>query len=250
MLVEKFDFIELLRLAIAQGKAEGKKISKDVVLGELALLSPAAKLWATVLIEKVDFERIAIITPAQKQTETFYSKYDFNFQTERRIEDIPGKVEFVRGEIKSGDFFRARNKLAVKIHEEMVKKKFTPTNAQGDLTNLAKGIAEVVLRGHVFVKAMCSSCQGIGKIELFNSMGYPDGSKFCEKCNGTGKRPYTLNEKMKLAGISATKTAYIKSYQKFELFGESIVAEWENEIRSRISRSFRFELPDTQETCA
>ncbi|EMH6104504.1 hypothetical protein R7404_003780, partial [Acinetobacter baumannii] len=137
MLVEKFDFIELLRLAIAQGKAEGKKISKDVVLGELALLSPAAKLWATVLIEKVDFERIAIITPAQKQTETFYSKYDFNFQTERRIEDIPGKVEFVRGEIKSGDFFRARNKLAVKIHEEMVKKKFTPTNAQGDLTNLA-----------------------------------------------------------------------------------------------------------------
>ncbi|HFG4489078.1 hypothetical protein [Acinetobacter baumannii] len=250
MLVEKFDFIELLRLAIAQGKAEGKKISKDVVLGELALLSPAAKLWATVLIEKVDFERIAIITPAQKQTETFYSKYDFNFQTERRIEDIPGKVEFVRGEIKSGNFFRARNKLAVEIHKEMVKKKFTPTNAQGDLTNLAKGIAEVVLRGHVFVKAMCSACQGIGKIELFNSMGYSDGSKFCEKCNGTGKRPYTLNEKMKLAGINATKTAYIKSYQKYELFGESIVAQWENEIRSRISRSFRFELPDNQETYA
>ncbi|MDC4399271.1 hypothetical protein OHV36_10885 [Acinetobacter baumannii] len=250
MLVEKFDFIELLRLAIAQGKAEGKKISKDVVLGELALLSPAAKLWATVLIEKVDFERIAIITPAQKQTETFYSKYDFNFQTERRIEDIPGKVEFVRGEIKSGNFFRARNKLAVEIHKEMVKKKFTPTNAQGDLTNLAKGIAEVVLRGHVFVKAMCSACQGIGKIELFNSMGYSDGSKFCEKCNGTGKRPYTLNEKMKLAGINATKTAYIKSYQKYELFGESIVAEWENEIRTRISRSFRFELPDNQETYA
>ncbi|HCV3155283.1 hypothetical protein ACT4VI_05045 [Acinetobacter baumannii] len=250
MLVEKFDFIELLRLAIAQGKAEGKKISKDVVLGELALLSPAAKLWATVLVEKVDFERIAIITPAQKQTETFYSKYDFNFQTERRIEDIPGKVEFVRGEIKSGNFFRARNKLAVEIHQEMVKKKFTPTNAQGDLTNLAKGIAEVVLRGHVFVKAMCSACQGIGKIELFNSVGYSDGSKFCEKCNGTGKRPYTLNEKMKLAGINATKTAYIKSYQKFELFGESIVAQWENEIRSRISRSFRFELPDNQETYA
>ncbi|MVM69813.1 hypothetical protein [Acinetobacter baumannii] len=250
MLVEKFDFIELLRLAIAQGKAEGKKISKDVVLGELALLSPAAKLWATVLVEKVDFERIVIITPAQKQTETFYSKYDFNFQTERRIEDIPGKVEFVRGEIKSGNFFRARNKLAVKIHQEMVKKKFTPTNAQGDLTNLAKGIAEVVLRGHVFVKAMCSACQGIGKIELFNSMGYSDGSKFCEKCNGTGKRPYTLNEKMQLAGINATKTAYIKSYQKFELFGESIVAQWENEIRSRISRSFRFELPDNKESCA
>ncbi|MGL2989785.1 hypothetical protein ACSVHR_06210 [Acinetobacter nosocomialis] len=250
MLVEKFDFIELLRLAIAQGKAEGKKISKDVVLGELALLSPAARLWATVLVEKVDFERIAIITPAQKQTETFVSKYDSSYQSERIIEDIPGKVEFVRGEIKSGDFFRARNKLAVKIHQEMIKKKFKPTNAHGDLTNLAKGIAEIVLRSHVFVKGMCGACQGIGKLELFNSSGHPDGSKFCEKCNGTGKRPYTLNEKMKIAGISATKTAYIKSYQKFECFGESIVAEWENEIRSRISRSFRFELPEIKETCA
>ncbi|ENW63046.1 hypothetical protein, partial [Acinetobacter baumannii] len=218
--------------------------------GELALLSPAAKLWATVLIEKVDFERIAIITPAQKQTETFYSKYDFNFQTERRIEDIPGKVEFVRGEIKSGNFFRARNKLAVEIHKEMVKKKFTPTNAQGDLTNLAKGMAEIILRGHVFVKAMCGVCQGLGKIETFGLNGFPNGAMFCGKCNGTGKRPYTLKEKMNIAGIDATKTAYIKSYQKFELFGESIVAEWENEIRTRISRSFRFELPDSQETYA
>ncbi|HCW5919379.1 TPA: hypothetical protein OXR34_004166, partial [Acinetobacter baumannii] len=216
----------------------------------LALLSPAAKLWATVLIEKVDFERIAIITPAQKQTETFYSKYDFNFQTERRIEDIPGKVEFVRGEIKSGNFFRARNKLAVEIHKEMVKKKFTPTNAQGDLTNLAKGMAEIILRGHVFVKAMCGVCQGLGKIETFGLNGFPNGAMFCGKCNGTGKRPYTLKEKMNIAGIDATKTAYIKSYQKFELFGESIVAEWENEIRTRISRSFRFELPDSQETYA
>ncbi|MDS7931864.1 hypothetical protein RMB13_20725 [Acinetobacter sp. V102_4] len=250
MLVEKFDFIELLRLAIAQGKAEGKKISKDVVLGEIALMSPAARLWATVLVEKVDFERIAIITPAQKQTETFVSKYDFNFETERRIGDIPGKVEFVRGEIKSGDFFRARNKLAVKIHDEMIKKKFKPTNAQGDLTNLAKGIAEIILRSHVFVKAMCGSCQGLGKLEIFNSKGFPDGSKFCEKCSGTGKRPYTLNEKMNIAKITATKTAYIKSYQKYELYGESIVAQWENEIRGRIRRSFHFELPDNQETCA
>ncbi len=113
-------------MLLLKAKLKERKISKDVVLGELALLSPAAKLWATVLIEKVDFERIAIITPAQKQTETFYSKYDFNFQTERRIEDIPGKVEFVRGEIKSGNFFRARNKLAVEIHKEMVKKKIYP----------------------------------------------------------------------------------------------------------------------------
>ncbi|HCG3529858.1 TPA: hypothetical protein NJU05_003611 [Acinetobacter baumannii] len=47
---------------------------------------------------------------------------------------------------------------------------------------------------------------------------------------------------MEIANIDATKTAYIKSYQKYEQLGESVVAEWENEIRERIQRSFRFEL--------
>ena len=45
------------------------------------------------------------------------------------------------------------------------------------------------------LKAMCGACQGLGKLETFNSKGFPEGAKFCEKCNGTGKRPYTLNEK-------------------------------------------------------
>lgn len=250
MLVEKFDFLEFLRLAIAQGKAEGKKISKDIVLGEIALMTPAAKLWASLLVQDVNFERIAIITPAQKQTETFYSKYDFSFQTERRVEDIPGKVEFIKGQIKSGDFFRVRNKLASIIHKDMVKNKFAPTNAQGDLSNTAKGIAEIVLREHVFVKAMCNACQGLGKLEIYDAKGNPNGSKFCDKCNGTGKRPYTLNEKMKIARIDATKTAYIKSYQKYERLGESIVAEWENEIRSKLCRAFRFEMPAEKEFTA
>jgi hypothetical protein len=39
MLIEKFDFLELLRLAIAQSNGKGK-ITKDVVLGEIALLPP------------------------------------------------------------------------------------------------------------------------------------------------------------------------------------------------------------------
>ena len=42
MLVEKFDFIELLRLAIAQSEGKGK-ITKHVVLGEIALLPAGAK---------------------------------------------------------------------------------------------------------------------------------------------------------------------------------------------------------------
>jgi hypothetical protein len=37
MLIEKFDFLELLRLAIAQSNGKGK-ITKDVVLGEIALM--------------------------------------------------------------------------------------------------------------------------------------------------------------------------------------------------------------------
>lgn len=241
MLVEKFDFLELLRLAIAQSNGKGK-ITKDVVLGEIALMSPGAKLWAELLLERVDFERIAVITPAEAQTELFISKYDFNFQVERRIEDKPGKVEFKVGEIKSAIFFKVRNKLASTIHKEMVKKNFKPLNPQGSLENIAKAMAEVVLRGHLFVKAMCPPCQGLGKLEVFDGDTNPIGTKFCEKCNGSGKRPYTLNEKINIAHLTLTKTAYIKSYQKYELLGESIVAEWENQIRNRLAKSFHFEL--------
>lgn len=240
MLVEKFDFLEFLRLAIASGAGNGKKISKDIVLGEIALLKPHARIWASLLVEKVDFKRIAIITPPEVQTETFYSKYDFNYQYERRIADKPGKVEFRRGEISSGDFFRVRNILTSQIHKEMVKNNFKPNNCQGDLSNIAKGMAEVVLRGHLFVKAMCGACQGIGKLEVYNSKGYPSGSKFCLKCEGTGKRPYTLNEKINIAKLSITKMAYSKSYYKYELLGESIVAEWETAIRDRLMRSFYY----------
>ncbi|MCH7382201.1 hypothetical protein MMO40_21230, partial [Acinetobacter sp. ANC 3787] len=159
MLVEKFDFLELLRLAIAQSEGKGK-ITKSIVLGEMALLRPGAKMWAELLIERVDFERIAIITPAEEQTELFISKYDFNYQVERRIEDKPGKVEFKNGEIKSALFFKVRNKMARIIHQEMIKKNFKPNNPQGSLENVAKAMSEVVLRGHLFVKAMCPPCQG------------------------------------------------------------------------------------------
>ncbi len=245
MLIEKFDFLELLRLAIAQSNGKGK-ITKDVVLGEIALMSPGAKLWAELLLERVDFERIAIITPAEEQTELFISKYDFNYQVERRIEDKPGKVEFKIGEIKSALFFKVRNKMARTIHQEMIKKNFKPNNPQGSLDNLAQSMAEVVLRGHLFVKAMCPHCQGIGKVEIYEGHINPIGTKFCDKCDGTGKRPYTLNEKIKIAKLFLTKTAYIKSYQKYEQLGESIVAEWENQIRNKLSKSFNFKLNESK----
>ncbi|MEG9086876.1 hypothetical protein VCS62_18190, partial [Acinetobacter baumannii] len=120
-------------------------------------------------------------------------------ESKKRIGEIPGKVEIKKGEINSADFFRVRNVLAGKIHREMIKKNFKPNNCQGDLSNVAKGIAEVVLRGRLFTKAMCGHCQGLGKLELFNEKGYPSGSKFCDKCSGTGKRPYTLHEKITIA---------------------------------------------------
>lgn len=250
MLVEKFDFLEFLRLAIASGAGNGKKISKDIVLGEIALLKPHARMWASLLVEKVDFERIAIITPPEEQTETFYSKYDFNYQYERRIADKPGKVEFKQGEIRSADFFRVRNILAGQIHKEMIKNNFKPNNCQGDLSNIAKGMADVVLRGHLFVKAMCGACQGIGKLEVYNSKGYPSGSKFCLKCEGTGKRPYTLNEKITISKLKVSKSGYSERYVKYELLGESVVAQWENEIRDRLRRAFHFELEESKVTVA
>ncbi|RKG33002.1 hypothetical protein [Acinetobacter tianfuensis] len=238
MLVEKFDFLEFLRLAIAQGDS-GKKISKSIVLGEIALLHKHARMWAELLIEKVGFERIALITPAEKIYET---RIINGVSSRKRIDDIPGKVEIRQGSVQSANFFRVRNQLAVKIHKEMVKNNFKPNNAQGDLSNIAKGVAEVVLRGRVTVKAMCSACQGLGKLELFNDKGYPCGIKPCQKCEGTGKRSYTLHEKITIAKLKVSKSGYSERYAKYELLGESIVAQWENEIRDRLCRAFHFEF--------
>jgi len=245
MLVEKFDFLEFLRLAIANGAGNGKKISKDIVLGEIALLKPHARMWASLLVEKVDFERIAIITPAEPQFIYKQSRYKPEYTIERRIADKPGKVEFKQGEISSGDFFRVRNILAGQIHKEMIKNNFKPNNCQGELSNVAKGIAEVVLRGHIFVKAMCSTCQGLGKLEIY-SEGFPVGGKFCIKCEGTGKRPYTLHEKITIAKLNLTKAGYKYSYEKYELIAESLIAQWEEAIRKRLAKSFNFELQDAQ----
>ncbi|EXB27870.1 hypothetical protein J537_0542 [Acinetobacter baumannii 1437282] len=237
MLIEKFDFLELLRLAIAQSNGKGK-ITKDVVLGEIALMPAQAKKWAELLIERVDFERIALVTETKKIYETNIIN---GKEVKKRIDEIPGKVEFKKGEINSADFFRVRNVLASKIHKEMIKKNFKPNNCQGDLTNVAKGIAEVVLRGRLFTKAMCSPCQGLGKIELFNDKGFPDGSKFCEKCGGSGKRPYTLHEKITIAKLNVTKSGYSERYAPYELIAEAAIENWEYCIRDNLARSFHFE---------
>ncbi|EHU2654859.1 hypothetical protein [Acinetobacter baumannii] len=237
MLVEKFDFIELLRLAIAQSEGKGK-ITKHVVLGEIALLPAGAKKWAELLLERVDFERIAEITETKKIYET---RIINGKQSKKRIGEIPGKVEIKKGEINSADFFRVRNVLAGKIHREMIKKNFKPNNCQGDLSNVAKGIAEVVLRGRLFTKAMCGHCQGLGKLELFNEKGYPNGSKFCDKCGGTGKRPYTLHEKITIAKLKVSKSGYSERYEPYELIAEACIENWENSIRTSLARSFHFE---------
>ncbi|MCF1279780.1 hypothetical protein [Acinetobacter pittii] len=237
MLVEKFDFIELLRLAIAQSEGKGK-ITKHVVLGEIALLPAGAKKWAELLLERVDFERIAEITETKKIYET---RIINGKESKKRIGEIPGKVEIKKGEINSADFFRVRNVLAGKIHREMIKKNFKPNNCQGDLSNVAKGIAEVVLRGRLFTKAMCGHCQGLGKLELFNEKGYPSGSKFCDKCGGTGKRPYTLHEKITIAKLKVSKSGYSERYEPYELIAEACIENWENSIRTSLARSFHFE---------
>ncbi|MDV7419061.1 hypothetical protein R4448_08850 [Acinetobacter baumannii] len=237
MLVEKFDFIELLRLAIAQSEGKGK-ITKHVVLGEIALLPAGAKKWAELLLERVDFERIAEITETKKIYET---RIINGKESKKRIGEIPGKVEIKKGEINSADFFRVRNVLAGKIHREMIKKNFKPNNCQGDLSNVAKGIAEVVLRGRLFTKAMCGHCQGLGKLELFNEKGYPNGSKFCDKCGGTGKRPYTLHEKITIAKLKVSKSGYSERYEPYELIAEACIENWENSIRTNLARSFHFE---------
>lgn len=100
-----------------------------MVLGEIALLSPRAKKWAELLLERVDFERIAVVTESRKIYETNIIN---GKAVKKRIEDIPGRVEIKKGDISSAEFFKVRNLLAGKIHNEMIKKNFKPNNCQGD----------------------------------------------------------------------------------------------------------------------
>lgn len=93
----------------------------------------------------------------------------------------------------------------------------------------------------VFTKAMCSHCQGIGKLELYNEKGHPNNSKFCEKCKGTGKRPYTLHEKITIANLKLSKSGYSERYEPYELIAEGCIENWENSIRNCLARSFHFE---------
>jgi hypothetical protein len=85
------------------------------------------------------------------------------------------------------------------------------------------------------------SLSGLRKLELFNDKGYPDGSKFCNKCNSTGKRPYTLHEKITIAKLSVSKSGYLERYEPFELIAEAFIENWENCIRQRLARSFRID---------
>ncbi|MFH6837106.1 hypothetical protein ACHRCE_19295, partial [Acinetobacter baumannii] len=64
---------------------------------------------------------------------------------------------------------------------------------------------------------------------------------FCDKCGGTGKRPYTLHEKITIAKLKASKSGYSERYEPYELIAEACIENWENSIRTSLARSFHFE---------
>ena len=233
-LKEKFDLLECLKLAIQDVNEKGKELSKSIIVGELAFLKPAEQLWASLLIQHVDFERIVKITPPQSRHLVCRSESGEIWL--RRLADKPGKVKISKGGVKSTDFFKMRNVVANQIHKQMIKDNFKPRNDRGELSGIAQGMAEVVLRNHLFVKGMCGACSGLGKHEIY-SHGEVVGYKFCERCNNTGKIPYTIKEKMDIAKLTITKTSYCKYYKQYEDLGESIIAEYENRICDHLAKA-------------
>lgn len=238
LLREKFDLLELLKLAIVDANEKGKELSKSVIVGEIAFLPREVQLWALLLVNHIEHERIVKITEAKPRTKKVKCVSGAVWQ--RRIADKPGKVKVSKGDVKSNDFFRMRNIVARKIHEQMIKDNFRPRNCRGDLSNLAKGMAEVVLRGSLFVKGMCGACNGLGKHEVYKD-GEHTGFKFCESCNATGKVPYTIKEKIQIAKLVVAKSGYAERYAKYENLGESIIATYENQIRTQLARSLCFD---------
>lgn len=233
-LKEKFDLLEYLKLAIQDVNEKGKDLSKSIIVGELAFLKPAEQLWASLLIHHIEVERIVKVAPYKAQ----YQKIEHapNVTFIRRLADKPGKVKITKGEVKSTDFFKMRNVVANQIHKQMIKDNFKPRNDRGELSGIAKGMAEVVLRNHLFVKGMCGACNGLGKHEIYSD-GEVIGHKFCERCNNTGKISYTIKEKMTIAKLSISKSTYTECYAKYEALGESIIAQYENKIRNHLANA-------------
>lgn len=236
---ERFDFIEYLRLAIADSEGNPRsKISKSVVLGEIALLSPWPKMWAELLVGHVSRQRVVTFTPAQHQYITMRSLYDFYYEWERYVCTRPGTIEVKSGAVESANFYRIRNHMAGAIEKVMIKNGFQPNRCNGTVIHIAKQLAEIVLMGHLFGKGMCRHCGGIGKHEIYED-GESAGIVNCEHCKATGKTPYTINEKLKLMGLSEMhKSNYSRRYAFYERIGESMVAQWNITIGDHLKRSF------------
>lgn len=236
--VERFDFIEFLRLAIADSEGNSRsKITRSVVLGELGLLSEWPKMWAGLLVTHIAFERIAKITPAEAVFEKSSKCLPDQVQWRRCIGQKPGKVEFSTGAIRSADFYRLRNHIAGVIDRAMIKNNFRPSQKNGPTIRIAKKLAELVLLGHLFGKGMCAHCGGVGKHEVYED-GESAGINNCEHCNASGKIPYTINEKIKLMDLILSKSGYTERYAQYELIAESMVAQWNITIGQRLQRSF------------
>lgn len=237
--VERFDFIEFLRLAIADTEGNSRsKITRSIVLGELGLLSHWPKMWAALLVTHVERERIAIITPAEPQYDLYESKVYPEMVWPRFAGEISGNVKFSRGAIRSGDFYRIRNHIAGVIEKIMIKNGFQPNRKNGTVIKVAKQLAELVLLGHLHGKGMCAYCGGVGKHEVYEH-GESAGIANCERCKATGKIPYTINEKLKLMGLSAMhKSNYSRRYAFYERVGESIIIQWNITIGDQLKRSF------------
>lgn len=236
--VERFDFIEFLRLAIADSEGNSRsKITRSIVLGELGLLPEWPKMWSGLLVTHVERERITKITPAEPLYTWYQSKVYPEMGWERFAGEKPGTVEVTKGAIRSGDFYRIRNHIAGVIERAMIKNGFQPRQQMGSVIKVAKQLAELVLLGHLFGKGMCAHCGGVGKHEVYEH-GDSAGINNCERCNASGKIPYTINEKLNLMGVVMAKSTYSECYAQYELIGESMVAQWNITIGQRLQRSF------------
>ena len=236
--VERFDFIEFLRLAIADTEGNPRsKITRSVVLGELGLLPEWPKMWAGLLVAHVERERIATITPAEPLYDWYISKVYPEMGWERFVGEKPGAVEFSKGAIRSADFYRIRNHIAGVIDRVMIKNNFRPSQKNGPTIRVAKKLAEMVLMSHLFGKGMCAHCGGVGKHEVYKD-GESAGINNCERCNASGKIPYTINEKLGMMDLILSKSGYTERYAQYELIAESMVTQWNITIGQRLQRSF------------
>ncbi len=235
---DKSDILGLLSLLNSSGSC-GSVISGHDVAATLAHLPEHVQNYAFLLAGDLKIESAINVEYCDAEYMVATSKKGSRYT--KRVDEGGVVAESESVTVISSDFYRVRNMLAAKVGAVMLKDKVTPKTA--NLEQYAKGIAGSVLYQRLNAKRHCSGCQGRGW-QLVDMQ-----QKKCTSCDGKGQARYTLAERLKLTGLKLARQSYQQTWQKFEEWADSELANWDNQIRGKFIELVRKDQDDVASAC-